>query len=75
MYGQKVFIELVGAGAIGHWRAFFPDNKDRKQMFHALTHEQVKDHLIDVLSAPGGKLKRWEKCFWRASSMEKSMYF
>ena len=44
--GQKVFIEFVGADVIGHWRAFFPDNKDRKQMLHALTYEQVKDHLI-----------------------------
>ena len=47
MIGQKVFIELADVGAIGHGRAFFPDNnKDRKQMLHALTHEQVKDHLI-----------------------------
>ena len=46
MIGQRVFIELADVGAIGHGRAFFPDNKDRKQMLHALTHEQVKDHLI-----------------------------
>ena len=48
MIGQKVFIELVDVGTIGHGRAFFPDNKDRRQMLHALTHdhEQVKDHLI-----------------------------
>ena len=39
MIGQKVFIELVDVGAIGHGRAFFPGNKDRKQMFYALTHE------------------------------------
>ena len=50
MIGQKVFIELADLGAIGHGLAFFPDNKDRKQMLHALTPEQgvnkVKDHLI-----------------------------
>ena len=46
MIGQKVFIELADVGAIGHGHAFFPDNKDRKQMLHALTPEQVKDHLI-----------------------------
>ena len=46
MIGQKVFIELADVGAIGHGRAFFPDNKDRKQIFLALIHEQVKDHLI-----------------------------
>ena len=46
MIGQKVFIELADVGAIGHGRAFFPRNKDRKQMLHVLTHEQVKDHLI-----------------------------
>ena len=44
--GRKVFIELVDVGALGHGREFFQDNKDRKQMLHALTHEQVKDHLI-----------------------------
>ena len=42
----EVFIELADVGAIGHGRAFFPDNKDRKQTLHALTPEQVKDHLI-----------------------------
>ena len=47
MIGQKLFIELVGVGAIGH-----KDNKDRKRIF-------VTD--CSVLSAPGGKLERWEK--------------
>ena len=36
MIGQEVFIELVDVCAIGHGRAFFPDNKDRKQMLHVL---------------------------------------